>query len=158
MKKLALMILIISFIPLFTSCGSSSRSFVDRWGAKCNKMPKWVTKLPKKKGMIHAVGFAMPDPYPERSLEAAQTKARLELSKTLETQIKVDSQTVDEFIRTKEGEGAQNIDRTTVIRSLIKEQATKIVTGSKIEETFYDNCNFANRGEGAYFVLASLPK
>lgn len=153
--------ILLIFISLFamltiSSCGGSSK-MVDRMGVACNKVPYWVKNLPKKSNMIYAVGFAMPDTFPERSLSAAKMSARLELSRTIETKIDVDTQMVDTFVK-KLGVEGDNKARTTVIRNLIKEKATKMVKNSKIEQVFYDNCNLNKRGDGAHYVLASVPR
>jgi hypothetical protein len=130
---------------------------VDRFGVSCNKVPKWVKVLPKNKNMIYAVGFAMADTFPERSLAASKMSARLELARTIETKIDVDTQMVDSYMKTHGVESSEK-SRTTVIRNIIKEKATKMVTNSKIEEVFYDNCNLNQRGDGAHYVLASVPR
>ncbi len=155
MKVLLVFVSLFAMIAI-SSCGGSSK-IVDRMGVACNKVPYWVKKLPKAKNMIYAVGFAMPDTFPERSLSAAKMSARLELSRTIETKIDVDTQMVDVFVK-KLGVEGDNKARTTVIRNLIKEKATKMVKNSKVEQVFYDNCNLNQRGEGAHYVLASVPR
>lgn len=154
MKKYILLLIAFLIIP---GCTTSKYERVDQDGNPCNKAPKWVKKLPSKKGHIMAVGFAMADTHPEYSANAAKKKARLELSKTIETKMNVDSQIIDEYIR-KKGLDAETTNRTTVIRDIVKEKTTRIVKGSKIEAVYRDNCNAMGRGEDAHFALASLPK
>ena len=153
-----ILLVFMSFFAILaiSSCGGRSK-MVDRMGVACNKVPHWVKKLPKKSNMIYAVGFAMPDTFPERSLSAAKMSARLELARTIETKIDVDTQMVDVYVK-KLGIEGDDKARTTVIRNLIKEKATKMVKNSKIEQIFYDNCNLNQRGEGAHYVLASVPR
>jgi len=154
--KILLAILSVFLILTMNSCGGSSK-MVDRFGVSCNNVPNWVKTLPSQNNMIYAVGFAMPDTFPERSLSAAKMTARLELARTIETKIDVDTQMVDIYMK-KLGAESDEKARTTVIRNLIKEKATKMVKNSKVEQVFYDNCNLNQRGEGAHYVLASVPR
>ena len=156
MKKFFISLVILTIFLGISSCTSSSR-MVDRFGVKCNKVPSWAKKLPKSSGKIYAVGFAMPDTFPERSLAAAKMAARLELSRSIQTKIDVDTQMVDTYIKTS-GINNSEKSRTTIIRNLIKEKATKIVNNSKVEQVFYDNCNLNQRGESSHYVLVSVPK
>jgi len=153
MKKI---IITLTFLAIFLgiSCSSSSK-MVDRFGVTCNKVPAWAKVLPKQEGKIYAVGFAMPDTFPERSLAASKMSARLELSRTIQTKIDVDTQMVDSYMKEN---GINNKSRTTVIRNIIKEKATKVVNNSKVEQVFYDNCNLNQRGENSHYVLVSVPK
>jgi len=155
MKKI---FITLTFLIIFLgmSCSGNSK-MVDRLGVKCNKVPAWAKYLPKQSGKIYAVGFAMPDTFPERSLAAAKTSARLELSRTIQTKIDVDTEMVDSYMK-QNGIDEDSKSRTTVIRNIIKEKATKIVNNSKVEEVFYDNCNLNQRGENSYYVLVSAPK
>ncbi len=154
--KIVSLILLLMISIVVSSCGGN-KQFVDRFGKKCNKVPKWATKLPKKSGMMYAVGFAMPDTYAERSLAAAEKKARLELARTIETKLQVNSQMIDEYIR-KKGIDEQTTNRTTIVRDVVNEVSTRTVTGSKIEQVYYDNCDLMSRGEGSHYVLVSVPK
>ena len=153
--KILYQVLFIALILTLSSC--LGPSMIDRNGNPCNPVPNWVKTLPKSKHIIYAVGFAMPDTFPERSLKAAKMTARLELAKTIETKISVDSQIVDSYMKKL---GIKNTEkaRTTVMRNIIKEKATKMIRNSKIEKIFYDNCNLNGRGEGAHYVLASVPR
>jgi len=154
MKYLIFIFTIFGFM-FISSCSSSQ--MVDRYGVKCNPVPSWVKELPDSGSRIYAVGYAMPDTFPERSLEAAKLNARLELARTIQTKIKVDTRLVDMYIK-KNGIENNEKNRTTVIRNLVEEKAVKMVKNSKIEAVFYDNCNLNQRGEGAYYVLAYLSR
>ncbi|MBN2694687.1 hypothetical protein JXR93_08495 [bacterium] len=166
MIKNYLFLYILLGLLYLTSCGNSFTErvingktvYVDRNGNICNKLPKWVEKLPIKSGKIYAIGFSMPDTIATRSLEIAKRKAIIELSKTVETIIKIDSTKLDEFVRVKNGANAVNKESITTINYSVRADVVKIVSGGIFEEVFYDNCNLSGRGENAHFVLISLSK
>jgi hypothetical protein len=167
MSRFFVLLIAIFLLFLATSCNNSFVKkiiiageiiYVDRDGERCNKLPNWVKKLPIKSGKIYAIGFSMPDTNPNCSLEIAKRKAIIELSKTVETIIKIDSQKIDEFIRVNKNGKATNIENTVVLKHSIKVDVLKIVSGGVFEEIFYDNCNYSGRGEKSHFVLISLSK